>query len=125
MLELYPRNNNRVPHIPDFLCSFVGSLHFMRLSLKKGAHAVLSRAAYRKFGASRSFFARCGIPPPSPSSLSRSPQLYTGAPCSHQRTWAENDGRSPTKAFTFHGITHGSTAQSSPQHVLAQFFYAP
>jgi hypothetical protein len=47
-----------VPHIPDFLCSF---LHLMRLSLKKGAHAVLSRAAYRKFGASRSFFARCGI----------------------------------------------------------------
>jgi hypothetical protein len=89
----------RVPHIPDFLCSFVGSLHFMRLSLKKGAHAVLSRAAYRKFGASRSFFARCGIPPPSPSSLSRSPQLYTGAPCSHQRTWAENDGRSPPRLF--------------------------
>jgi hypothetical protein len=36
-----------VPHIPDFLCSL------MRLSLKRGAHAVLSRAAYRKFGASR------------------------------------------------------------------------
>ena len=34
----------------------------MRLSLKKGAHAALSSAAYRKFGASRSFFARCGIP---------------------------------------------------------------
>jgi hypothetical protein len=60
-----------VPHIPDFLWSFVGSLNFMRLSLKRGAHAVLSRAAYRKFGASRSFFARCGIPRPSPSSLSR------------------------------------------------------
>ena len=26
-------------------------------------------------------------------------QLRTGAPCSHQRTWAENDGRSPTTAF--------------------------
>jgi hypothetical protein len=51
-----------VPHTPDFLWSFVGSLNFMRLSLMKGAHAVLSRAAYRKFGASRSFFARCGIP---------------------------------------------------------------
>src|ERR1700733_9385090 len=34
----------------------------MRLSLKKGAHAVMSRAARRKFGASRSFFARYGIP---------------------------------------------------------------
>jgi hypothetical protein len=34
---------------------------FMRLSLKKGAHAALSGAACRKFGASRSFFARCGI----------------------------------------------------------------
>src|SRR5271154_1865754 len=59
--------------IPDFLWSFVGSLNFMRLSLKKGAHAVLSRAAYRKFGASRSFFARCGIPQAFPSSLLRSP----------------------------------------------------
>jgi uncharacterized protein len=36
--------------LPDFLSSFVGSLNLMRLSLKKGAHAVLSRAAYRKFG---------------------------------------------------------------------------
>ena len=51
-----------MPHIPDFLLSFVGSLNFMRLSLKRAAHAVLSRAAYRKFGVSRSFFARCGIP---------------------------------------------------------------
>src|SRR3984957_2754658 len=34
----------------------------MRLSLKKGAHAVVSRAEYRKFRVSRSFFARCGIP---------------------------------------------------------------
>src|SRR5271166_5625310 len=42
----------------------------MRLSLMKGAHAVLSRAAYRKFGASRSFFARCGILQVSPSDLS-------------------------------------------------------
>ena len=52
----------RVPHIPDFLGSLAGSASFMRLSLKKGAYAVMSRAAYRKFGASRSFFARCGIP---------------------------------------------------------------
>jgi hypothetical protein len=51
-----------VTHTPDFLWSFVGSLNFMRLSLKRAAHAVLSRAAYRKFGATRSFFARCGIP---------------------------------------------------------------
>jgi hypothetical protein len=34
---------------------------------------------------SRSFFARCGIPQACPSSLSRSLQLYTGAPRSHQR----------------------------------------
>jgi hypothetical protein len=65
-----------VPHTPDFLCSFVGSLNFMRLSLKKGAHAVLARAAYRKFGASRSFFARCGIPQALPSSLSRHDGSY-------------------------------------------------
>jgi hypothetical protein len=76
-------NNRRVPHIPDFLCSFVGSLNFMRLSLKRAAHAVLSRAAYRKFGASRSFFARCGIPQVFPSSLSR-PDRSTRVP--HVRT---------------------------------------
>jgi hypothetical protein len=96
----YPRTNRRVPHIPDFLCSFVGSLNFMRLSLKRAAHAVLSGAAYRKFGASRSSFARCGIPQLCPSSLPRGPQLCRGAPCSHQRTWAENDGRSPSTAFS-------------------------
>ena len=93
-----PATSRRVPHTPDFLCSLVASLHFMRLSFKKGAHAVLSRAANRKFGASRSFFARCGIPQVSPSSLLRASQICTGAPCSHQRTWAENDGRSPTAA---------------------------
>jgi hypothetical protein len=38
------------------------SANFMRLSLEKGAHAVFAKAACRKFGASRSFFARCGIP---------------------------------------------------------------
>jgi hypothetical protein len=32
-----------------------GSATFMRLSLKKGAHAVLSSAACRKFGTSRSW----------------------------------------------------------------------
>ena len=74
---LYPSTDLRVPHTTDFLCSFVGSLNFMRLSLMKGAHAVLSRAAHRKFGASRSFFARCGIPQAYPSSLSRVPQIHT------------------------------------------------
>ena len=54
----WPRT--RVPHIPDFLWSLVGSANFMRLSLKKGAQVVLSGAACRKFGVSRSFFARCG-----------------------------------------------------------------
>jgi hypothetical protein len=46
---LYPRHECRVPHTPDFLGSFVGSLHLLRLSLKKGAHVVLARPAYRKF----------------------------------------------------------------------------
>jgi hypothetical protein len=46
---------------------------------------------------SRSFVARCGIPQAYPSNLSRTPQLHTGALRSHQRTWAENVGRSPSK----------------------------
>jgi hypothetical protein len=40
----------------DFLCRFVASAHFMRLSLKKAAHAVLSSAAYRKSGSPPVFF---------------------------------------------------------------------
>ena len=44
-----------MPHIPDFLWSFVGSANFMRLSLMKGAHVAVSSAAYRKFGVSRVF----------------------------------------------------------------------
>ena len=35
---------------PNFLLGPMGSTNFMRLSLKKGAHADLSRAACRKFG---------------------------------------------------------------------------
>jgi hypothetical protein len=35
---------------PDFLCSLLASAHFMRLSLMKAAHAVLSSAEYRKSG---------------------------------------------------------------------------
>src|SRR5271156_1876590 len=50
-----PARNRWAPHIPDFLWSFVGSADLMRLSLPKGAHAGLSRAAYRKFGVSRVF----------------------------------------------------------------------
>jgi hypothetical protein len=33
--RIYPRHNCRVPHTPDFLFSFVGSLNFMRLSLER------------------------------------------------------------------------------------------
>jgi hypothetical protein len=37
-----PFSKRWVPHIPDFLLSSVGSVNFMRLSLKKGAHATVS-----------------------------------------------------------------------------------
>jgi len=50
-----PQPQSRVPHIPDFPVTLRASMNFMRLSLKKGAHADLSNAACRKFGASRSF----------------------------------------------------------------------
>src|ERR1700758_2799887 len=38
------------PMAPNFLLGPVGSTNFMRLSLKKGAHAAVSRAPCRKFG---------------------------------------------------------------------------
>jgi hypothetical protein len=40
-----------VPHLrrsPDFLLRFMALMHFMRLSLRKGAHAVLSGAAWQE-----------------------------------------------------------------------------
>jgi hypothetical protein len=40
----------RVPHPPGFLLSLLGSANFMRLSLEKGAHAVLSSAAWQESG---------------------------------------------------------------------------
>ena len=63
----------------------------------------LVQAACRKFGASRSFFARCGIPPRqtgnSLDGTDRTISNRTGAPRSPKRTWAEKDGRSPTTAL--------------------------
>jgi hypothetical protein len=55
--------------------------------LPRKFHALLRSipAAIAGCPTSRSFFARCGIPQALPSSLLRSPQLRTGAPCSHQR----------------------------------------
>ena len=79
LLGLYPRNTSRVPHISDFLSSFVGSLNFMRLSLMKGAHAVLSRAAYTKFGDLARFSRDVGYHGSS-LKLLRAPQFRTGAP---------------------------------------------
>jgi hypothetical protein len=40
---------------PDFLFRLVASAHFMRFSLKKTAHAVVSSAAYRKSGSPHRF----------------------------------------------------------------------
>jgi hypothetical protein len=54
---------------PDFLCSVSASGHFMRLSLMKAAHAVLSSAEYRKSG---------------------SPVLFS--PCTLGRTWGTRPG---------------------------------
>jgi hypothetical protein len=40
-----------VPHCPDFLWRHVALIHFMRLSLMKGAHADLSSRAWQEIGA--------------------------------------------------------------------------
>ena len=65
-----PRHKCRVPHTPDFLCSFVGSLNFMRLSLKRAAQAVLSRAACQGIQGHLTGLSRdvgCRRPPPQAS----------------------------------------------------------
>ena len=58
---------------PDFLCSLVASTHFMRLSLKKAAYAVISSAVYRKSGSPRHFrprYAEANLGHPSITSTS-------------------------------------------------------
>jgi hypothetical protein len=53
---LLPTGNKRwVPHCPDFLWRLVALIHFMRLSLMKGAHADLSSAAWQEIGVKPSF----------------------------------------------------------------------
>jgi hypothetical protein len=71
------------------------------VTVKGGVNALLGSIPETNAGCptSRSFFARCGIPRASPSSLLRSPRTHTGALGSPQRTWAENDGRSPPQPF--------------------------
>jgi hypothetical protein len=44
-----------VPHCPDFLRRLVALMHFMRLSLMKGAHADLSSTAWQEIGVKPSF----------------------------------------------------------------------
>src|ERR1700726_1966717 len=48
--ERRPGETDGCPTAPNFLLRPMGSKNLMRLSLKKGAHADLSRAACRKFG---------------------------------------------------------------------------
>jgi hypothetical protein len=38
----------RVPHTPDFLWNSMDSVNLMRLSLKKGAHAILSNGSVQE-----------------------------------------------------------------------------
>jgi hypothetical protein len=49
-----------VPHCPDFLRRLVALIHFMRLSLMKGAHADLSSAAWQEIGV-KPFFGLSGL----------------------------------------------------------------
>jgi hypothetical protein len=49
-----------VPHCPDFLRRLVALIHFMRLSLMKGAHADLSSTAWQEIGV-KPYFGLSGI----------------------------------------------------------------
>ena len=43
-----PVTNLRVPHTPDFLWNSMDSVNLMRLSLKRGAHAILSKGSMQE-----------------------------------------------------------------------------
>src|SRR5258708_32731912 len=75
----------------------------MRLYVKKGAHAVLSRAACRKFGALARVWRDMGHP-----ALVVRTDL---------RTWAEKDGRSPSNACY---ASKRTTAKSKNPVVLSE-----
>jgi hypothetical protein len=63
-LQNHPRNKTRVPHIPDFLWSFVGSLNCMRLSLEERRTRGRVQSCVQEIrGIS---ILRCGIPLLSP-----------------------------------------------------------
>jgi hypothetical protein len=54
-------NEGWVPPFPDFLRRLVALIHFMRLSLTKGAHADLSSTAWQEIGV-KPYFGLSGIP---------------------------------------------------------------
>jgi hypothetical protein len=55
------RNKAIVGASPGFPVKLLASAHFMRFSLKKTAHAVVSSAAYRKSGSPRRFRPRYAL----------------------------------------------------------------
>jgi hypothetical protein len=77
--------NRRVPHIPDFLWSFVGSLNFMRLSLKERRTRGPVQSCVQEIRGISLVFREMWDTTGLPLKPSRVPQLHTGAPCSHQR----------------------------------------
>src|ERR1700749_2929411 len=56
----------------------------------------------------------------SPNPL-RAPQVRTGAPFSPQRTWAENDGRSPNTAFIFGPTTLSNLGKATSRPPRKEF----
>ncbi len=73
----------RVAHAPEFPVKLVGSANLMRLSLMKGAHVVLSRAAYRKFGYLALFWRDVGVDRSRTGSSQAQPALSLAAVYSH------------------------------------------
>jgi hypothetical protein len=56
-------DKGRVPHTPDFLRGLLALMNFMPLSSMKAAHVAVAWFRVQEIRVSRSFFARCGIPP--------------------------------------------------------------
>jgi hypothetical protein len=80
---LYPRADRREPHIPDFLCSFVGSLNFMRLSLKSRTRDPVQSCVQEIRGISLIFLRDVGYRRPRPQAC-RGPHNSLRVP--HVRT---------------------------------------
>jgi hypothetical protein len=93
-ISTFPKNNysrkfSLIWRSAGFPVQLVTSAHFMRLSLMKAAHAVISGAAYRKSGLASDLYQTFQTTPSSPRCMIRCGRCSAGEPSSQPRRCAD------------------------------------